>query len=127
MSGLRQVLSAVSSTQIGAYNIETLIALESTVDDLVEKLRSIRCRQAPVVGGFACGDVEGSVLRVSLSDYPDPEARARLVAIRTGLTLPREQVDELVAPGETMIGRDAGTIAAFLEPGLPAALVARRR
>jgi hypothetical protein len=77
VSGLRQVLSAVSSTQIGAYNIETLIALESTVDDLVEKLRSIRCRQAPVVGGFACGDVEGSVLRVSLSDYPDPEARAR--------------------------------------------------
>jgi NTE family protein len=127
VSGLGQVLSAVSSTQIGAYNIETLIALESTVDDLVDKLRSMRCRQARLIGGFACGDVEGRVLRVSLSDYPDPEQRARLVAIRTGLTLPPEQVDELVAAGETMIGRDAGTIAAFLEPGPPAALMARRR
>ena len=57
------------------------------------------------------------VLRVSLSDYPDPETRARLVAIRTGLTLPREQVDALVAAGQTMISRDAGTIAAFLRPG----------
>jgi hypothetical protein len=33
------------------------------------------------------------MLRVSLSDYPDPETRVRLVAIRTGLTLPRDQVD----------------------------------
>jgi NTE family protein len=127
VSGLGQVLSAVSSTQIGAYNIETLIALQSTVGDLVDKLRSLRCRQAPVIGGFACGDVEGTILRVSLSDYPDPEERARLVAIRTGLTLPREQVDELVVAGETMIRRDTGAIAGFLKPGSPAALMARRR
>jgi hypothetical protein len=127
VSGLGQVLSAVSSTQIGAYNIETLIALQSTVDDLVDKLRSMRCRQAPVIGGFACSDVEGRLLRVSLSDYPDPEARARLVAIRTGLTLPRGQVDELVAAGETMIGREAATIGEFLEPGPQAAVMARRR
>ena len=67
------------------------------------------------------------MLWVGLSDYPDPEQRARLVAIRTGLTLPREQVDELVAAGETMIGREAGTIAGFLEPGPQAAVMARRR
>ncbi|MGC2201045.1 MAG: patatin-like phospholipase family protein [Stellaceae bacterium] len=127
VSGLGQVLSAVSSTQIGAYNIETLIAVQSTVDDLVDKLRVMRCRQAPVIGGFACGDVAGRVLRVSLSDYPDPEQRARLVAIRTGLTLPREQVDALVSAGETMIGRDAETIAGFLEPGPQAEVMARRR
>jgi len=127
VSGLGQILSAVSSTQIGAYNIETLIALQSTIDDLVDKLRTLRCRQAPVIGGFACGDVEGGVLRISLSDYPDPEQRDRLVAIRTGLALPREQVDALVAAGETMIDRDAGTIARFLEPGPQAAVVAGRR
>src|SRR5215471_178579 len=127
VSGLGQVLSAVSSTQIGAYNIETLIAVQSTVDDLVEKLRALRCRQAPAIGGFACGDVHGRVLRVSLSDYPDPETRARLIAIRTGLTLPRDQVDELVAAGETMIGREAGAIADFLEPGPQPAVIARRR
>ena len=117
VSGLGQIISAVTSTQIGAYNIETLIAVESTVDDLAEKLRALRCRQGPVIDGYACGDVAAKVLRVSLSDYPDPETRARLVAIRTGLTLPREQVDALVAAGQTMIGRDAGTIAAFLRPG----------
>ena len=54
------------------------------------------------------------MLRVSLSDYPDPETRARLVSIRTGLTLPREQIDALVAAGQTMIARDAPAIKLFL-------------
>jgi NTE family protein len=116
VSGLGQIISAVTSTQVGAYNVETLIAVEAAVDDLVAHLRALRCRQGPVIGDYACGDVAGKVLRVSLSDYPDSETRARLVATRTGLTLPREQVDELVAAGQTMIGRDAGTIAAFLSP-----------
>ena len=66
-------------------------------------------------------------MRVSLSDYPDPETRARLVAIRTGLTLPRDQVDELVAAGETMIGRNTGLIAAFLKSGPPTAMITRRQ
>jgi NTE family protein len=127
VSGLGQIISAVTSAQIGAYNIETLIAVESTVDDLVDKLRAMRCRQAAFINGHACGDVAGKVLRVSLADYPDPETRARLVAIRTGLTLPREQVDTLVTAGETMIGRDAGMIAAFLEPTRSAETVARPR
>ena len=127
VSGLGQIISAVTSAQIGAYNIETLIAVESTVEDLVEKLRALRCRHAPVIDGYACGDVAAKVLRVSLSDYPDPETRARLVAIRTGLTLPRDQINALVTAGETMIGRDAGAIAAFLDHGSSAELAAGRR
>jgi len=127
VSGLGQIISAVTSTQIGAYNIETLIAVESTIDDLADKLRALRCRQGPVINGHACGDVAAKVLRVSLSDYPDPATRARLVAIRTGLTLPREQVDALVAAGQTMISRDAGTIAAFLRPGKSTQQLARRQ
>jgi hypothetical protein len=63
-------------------------------------------------------------LRVAI---PNPETRARLVAIRTGLTLPHEQVDALVAAGETMIDRDAGTIAAFLRPAPSAEQIAGRR
>jgi NTE family protein len=119
VSGLGQIISAVTSTQIGAYNLETLIALESAIEDLVDQLRTLRCRQAPLIEGYPCGDVAGKIMRVSLSDYPDPEIRARLVAIRTGLTLPREQIDELVAAGETMIGRDAAMIAAFLGSAPP--------
>src|SRR5271169_6172304 len=127
VSGLGQIISAVTSAQIGAYNIETLIAVESTLNDLVDKLRAMRCHQGPAINGYACGDVAAKVLRVSLSDYPDPETRARLVAVRTGLTLPRQQIDALVAAGETMIGRDAGTIAAFLGPAPSTAQLARRR
>ncbi len=115
VSGLGQVIAAVTSAQIGAYNTETLIAVDGTLDRLVNDLRKLRCRKAPVIRGYACGDVAGRVVRVSLSDYPNPATRARLVAIRTGLTLPREQVDALVAAGETMIGRDAAPIAEFLD------------
>jgi NTE family protein len=116
VTGIGQIISAATGAQIGAYNIETMIAVESTIEDLVGKLRQMRCRQGPTLDGYACGDVAGKVMRVSLSDYPDPETRERLVAIRTGLTLPRDQVDALVAAGETMIDRDAGTIAGFLQP-----------
>jgi hypothetical protein len=66
-------------------------------------------------------------LRVAIPNPPNPETRARLVAIRTGLTLPHEQVDALVAAGETMIDRDAGTIAAFLRPAPSAEQIAGRR
>jgi NTE family protein len=125
VSGLGQIISAVTSAQIGAYNVETLIAVQSTVDDLVDKLRAMRCRQGPVIDGHACGDVAGEVVRVSLSDYPDPETRARLLSVRTGLTLPRGQIDALVAAGQTMISHDAAGIATFLEPGHQTKLTAR--
>jgi NTE family protein len=127
VSGLGQIISAVTTAQIGAYNIETLIAVESTLEDLVKKLRALRCSHAPVIDGYPCDDVASKVLRVSLSDYPDPETRARLVAIRTGLTLPRAQIDALVTAGETMIARDAGVIAPFLGRGPSAKLAASRR
>jgi hypothetical protein len=127
VSGLGQIISAATGAQIGAYNLETLIAIKHTVHDVVEELRQMRCRQGRIIMGYPCDDVAGQVLRVSLSDYDDPEARARLLAIRTGLTLPREQVDELVAAGEAMIRRHAGPIAGFLEPGPQAAVMAHRR
>jgi NTE family protein len=127
VSGLGQIISAVTSAQIGAYNIETLIAIESSIGALVERVKNLRCRQAPIIDGHPCGDVAGKVVRVSLSDYPDPETRARLVSIRTGLTLPREQVDALVTAGQTMIVHNAGTIAAFLDADPAAQLAARTR
>src|SRR5271170_6367855 len=127
VSGLGQIISAATGAQIGAYNLETLIAIKHTVDDVVEELRQMRCRRGRIIMGYRCDDVAGEVLRVSLSDYDDPETRARLLAIRTGLTLPREQVDELVAAGGAMIRRNAGAIAGFLEPGRQAAVMARRK
>jgi NTE family protein len=127
VGGIGQIISAVTSAQIGAYNIETLIAVESTLASLVDDLRALRCRQAPTIQGYACGDVAGEVLRVSLSDYPDPATRERLVAIRTGLTLPRDQVDALISAGETMISRDAPAIISFLDRAPSSSPLAARR
>jgi NTE family protein len=115
VSGLGQVISAVTSTQIGAYNIETLMAVDSTLKKIVDDQRARRCRTATTIEGHPCGDVAGRLVRVSLSEYPDPGIRARLVSVRTGLTLPREDVNALVAAGQTMIGLDARAIAAFLD------------
>jgi NTE family protein len=127
IGSLGQIISAVTSAQIGAYNIETLIAVESSIDGLVEQVKALRCRRATTIEGYPCGDVAGKVLRVSLSDYPDQETRARLVSIRTGLTLPHEDIDALVAAGRTMIARDAGEIAAFLGQAPRAQLAAGGR
>jgi hypothetical protein len=65
-------------------------------------------------------------LRINLSDFDEPEMRARLVAVRTGLTLPRDQVDELVAAGEAMIHQHAAEIARFLGPAQPTVAMGKR-
>ena len=127
VSGLGQIVSAATGAQISAYNLETVIAVEHTLENLVEKLRQMRCRRGGTINGYRCDDVAGRVLRVNLSDLDEPETRTRLLAVRTGLTLPRNQVDELVAAGETMIHRDAGAIVRFLEPAPQAASAVRRR
>jgi NTE family protein len=117
VSGLGQIVSAATGAQIGAYNLETLIAVEQMVREFNDQQREMRCRRGRLIMGYRCDDVAGKVLRLSLADLDEPETRARLLAIRTGLTLPRDQVDELVSVGEAMIQRNAGVIAAFLEPG----------
>jgi NTE family protein len=127
IGSLGQIISAVTGTQIGAYNIETLIAVKSSIDGLVEHLKALRCRHAAQIDGYPCGDVAGKVLRVSLSDYPDPAIRERLTSLRTGLTLPRGDVDALVAAGRTMVAREAATITAFLGPAPRTARLAERR
>jgi NTE family protein len=127
VSGLGQIVSAATGAQISAYNLETVIAIQHSVENLVAKLRRMRCGRGSVVLGYPCDDVAGRVLRISLSDYDEPETRARLLSIRTGLTLPRDLVDELVAVGEMMIRRNAGVIAEFLGPAPRTAVAARMR
>jgi len=116
VSGLGQIVSAATGAQISAYNLETQIALEDTVEDLVNKLRRVRCRSGNTISGHRCDDVAGKVLRINLADFDEPEIRGRLLAVRTGLTLPRDQVDELIAIGEAMIRRNADAITRFLQP-----------
>lgn len=127
VSGLGQIVSAATGAQISAYNLETVIAMEHTVKNVVDKLRQMRCRRGSTITGSSCDDVAGKVLRVNLADYDEPATRARLLTAHTGLTLPRDQVDELVAVGEAMIRGNAGTIARFVDAAPQASVAARAR
>jgi NTE family protein len=126
VSGLGQIVSAVTGAQISAYNLETVIAVEHTVENVIRSLRQMRCLRGSTINGYPCDDVAGSVLRINLSDVDEPEMRARLLAVRTGLTLPRDQVNELVAAGEAMIHQNAAEIARFLGPAQPTVAMRRR-
>jgi NTE family protein len=126
VSGLGQIISAATGAQISAYNLETVIAVEHTVENVIRSLRQMRCLRGSTINGYPCDDVAGSVLRINLSDFDEPEMRARLLAVRTGLTLPRNQVDELITAGEAMIHQHAAEIARFLGPAQPTVAMRRR-
>ena len=57
----------------------------------------------PVVDGTRCDDVDSKLIHISLAGLPDTPEKERLLAIPTGLTLKREDVDQLVHAG---YGRD---------------------
>jgi NTE family protein len=105
VGGLGHIISAVSDTQIDAYNFETLRLANDEVDRLVEAIKRARCAQAWTIDGHNCGEVRGVVVHLPLASIPDPQLRARLQAIPTGLTIPDEDVDELVASGEQLVQR----------------------
>lgn len=122
VTGLSQVFSAVSGTQIDAYNFETLLLAEQQVNRIVDLMKQVRCAEAPVINGHRCDDVRGKLIHVSLAGVADPQERERLQAIRTGLTIPDRDVDALVASGEKQV-RDNPELRELLmgldEPPLP--------
>ena len=109
VSGLGQIFSAVSGTQIEAYSFETLLLADQQVKTLAEKVRRLRCEQGKVLDGHDCNDVQGELIQISLAGIPDEAERRRLQSLPTSLTLPDADVDALVAAGETMI-RDNPTL-----------------
>ncbi len=115
VSGIGQILSAVSGSQIDAYNLETELLAEQSVALLVERVKKARCAAGRVIAGHRCDDVAGMVKPIRLADYGDAETRARLQAIRTGLTIPDADVDALVSAGETMARQQGAALASFVE------------
>jgi NTE family protein len=113
VSGLGQIFSAVSGTQIDSYNFETLLLARDQVEKLTERLRRVRCHIAKTIDGHDCADVQGYVLHLSLSGVADPEVRKRLQAIPTGLTIPDEDVDTLVSWGKRLVMEDTDIRAAI--------------
>jgi hypothetical protein len=83
---------------------------------MVDRQRANRCAHAPVIDGLRCDDVAGRLVHVSLADVRDPALRDRLRRVPTGLTLPREDVDALVAAGEEVIRTNRALTEFLAEP-----------
>jgi hypothetical protein len=94
VTGLATIFSAVSSTQIDAYNVETLLPADQEV---------ARCVEAPVIDGHRCDDVQDGLVHGSLDNVTNPEQQRRAQSIRTGLTIPGAGVDALVSWGARLV------------------------
>jgi NTE family protein len=115
VSGLGRIFGAVSGTQIDTLNFETRAIMREQIAAVVRRFRESRCRQGGPGMAGRCDDVEGRFIHVSLGEVSDPALRARLQAIPTGLTIPREDVDALVAQGEAAM-RGNRDLLALIEP-----------
>jgi NTE family protein len=103
VSGIGQIISAVSGTQIDAYSFETWLFAGQQVNELTDKIRRIRCEAGKVLDGHDCDDVRGSLIHISLAGIADEATRRRLQAIPTSLTIPDADVDALVDQGRRLL------------------------
>lgn len=103
VTGLGQIISAVSGSQINSYNFETMSVMREIIEQTVGRIKTMRCDIAPVIDGHPCDDVEGYLVHVSLGGIGDEATRKRLQSIPTGLTIADDDVDALVAAGEAQI------------------------
>jgi NTE family protein len=118
VGGLIQLLGLASGAQIDSYNFETLHTVAEQLAAVTETLRRARCAQGPVVDGTPCGDVASALVHISLAGLPETPENAKLLAIPTGLTLQRGDVDLLVRAGHDAVTGSA-ELRAFLD-GYPA-------
>ncbi len=109
LSGLGQIFSAVSGTQIDTYNFETMVLAREQLDALRDAVRAQRCKAGPVAAdGHPCGDVESYLVHLSLGGIADDAERKRLQQIPTGLTIDAADIALLVAAGEEQVRNSSG-------------------
>jgi hypothetical protein len=125
LSGIGQILNAVSGTQIDSYNFETMILASRQLEVLRDAIKKQRCSRG-VKDNHPCDDVQSYLVHLSLAGIPDATTRQQLQAIPTGLDLSQEDVRLLVHAGEGQV-RDSAELAKFragLGSNLPAPSVA---
>lgn len=103
VSGIGQIVSLVSGTQIDQYNFETLQVARAQLEIMAAAIRDYRCAQGPVVYGHPCEDVQAHLLHINLNQIPDEGVRDYLQRIPTGLTLRSEAIDFLTQYGRELI------------------------
>ena len=103
IGGIFAIFGLVSGTQIDRFNFETLAVVDQQLQQFVAAIGRSRCAQAATIDGARCDDVDGALVHVSLAELPDSPAKQQLLAIRTGLTLRKEDVDLLIDAGHSAI------------------------
>jgi NTE family protein len=124
VGGLLSMIGLVSGAQIDSYNFETLTTVHSQLKDFAKRLIIARCQQAPMLDGTRCDDVQASLLHISLAGLPESPEKAKLLAIPTGLTLKKDDVDALVQAGHDAVLNSADLrafIANYPQKGTPEA------
>ncbi len=105
--GVLALLGLVSGGQIDSYNFETMNTVTEQMQRLAVALRNARCAQGPMVDGKSCGDVQAALIHISLAGLPESPEQKQLLAIPTGLTLTRSDVDLLVTAGDDAVVNSA--------------------
>jgi NTE family protein len=113
VGGIFSLLGLVSGAQIDRYNFETLITTTELLHAFARSIAAARCAEAHMIDGARCDDVSAELIHIALSALPPGSAQDRLLAIPTGLTIPRSDVDLLIAAGETALTGSA-QLRAFL-------------
>jgi len=103
VGGILSSILRASGGQIDRYNFETLRAVNEQLQDAAQALRAARCQAGRVIDGMPCGDVQTQLVHVSLAAMPPGPEKEKLLAIPTGLTIDRPDVDLLVDAGRAAI------------------------
>ncbi len=103
VGGIFAIFRLVSGTQIDRFNFETLAVVDQQLQQFVKAISQSRCSEATTIDGARCDDVDGALVHVSLAELPDSPEKERLLAIRTGLTLRKGDVDALIKAGQSAI------------------------
>jgi NTE family protein len=103
VGGLFSILGLATGNQIDRYNFETLVTVQRQLQQFAAAVRAARCARGKVVDGAPCGDVKAALIHIALATMPPGPEKTRLLAIPTGLTIARKDVDLLIDAGRQAI------------------------
>lgn len=119
LDSIFRILGAVTSTAIDRYGFETLIHAREMTERLASGIARRDCPMGSNGEPLPCRGVTPHFAHVSLRDLADGEARARLAAIPTGLTISDPDVDALIAAGRDAVLCDSEMRTFFAsQPGI---------
>ena len=107
VGGIFSLFGLVAGVTIDRFNFETLSTVDQQLREFVTAIERERCARAPLIDGVPCTDVSGELVHISLAGLPESPYKEQLLAIRTGLTIPRRDVDLLIEAGRTGVVNSA--------------------